>query len=121
MQVRSPETVPKIVPSTSRSSWTNRSEDRSRLSAVPPAPTQRAAVVVALPLILKVESKVDEAVMNRPAVVEVGVRVGWPAKAMWKAPGSPVDAPAVLSSAAQVTLPEPSTVRVPPLESPEQL
>src|SRR3989344_3012124 len=41
------------------------------------------------PLTRSVSLKVEEAVMKMPARVEVGVSVGWPAKAMWKEPLKP--------------------------------
>src|SRR3989344_9456337 len=41
------------------------------------------------PLTRSVSLKVEEAVMKMPARVDVGVSVGWPAKAMWKEPLKP--------------------------------
>ena len=41
------------------------------------------------PLTRSVSLKVEEAFTKIPAVVDVGVKVGWPAKAIWKAPLKP--------------------------------
>lgn len=80
------------------------------VTALAPPPTRSSpelrAVKVKLPLIRRVESKVEEALTNIPAEEEVGVKAL--VKSVSQAPGVPP-----LSSLVQITLPEASVEREP--------
>jgi hypothetical protein len=82
------------------------------------SPILKWPVEVAEPLILRVESKVDEARTNMPDVVDVGVNIL--AISACQAPGACAFKPEP-SSSRQITLPEASVESVPPLVKPEQL
>ena len=71
--------------------------EEAEKKAVSPVPGLRVRTVapalarVKLPVTLRVESMVEEALTNIPAVVEVGVKVLWPSKATCQEPGEPAE------------------------------
>jgi hypothetical protein len=89
-------------------------------ASVPPETNNSPEVKLGVkrdPLTLKLESKVEDALMNSPAALEVGVKAF--VNKVSHAPGSPDDPPEA-SSPAQKTLPDESVVNVPPPAKLEQ-